>query len=198
MTALDDEFRAVLDKTKIEMRWVQGGPGEFVLYVEQYGLRWHTRVSDADADHATLLAQQTMRLSYLRRKFYESAKAGRKIFIIVRAEPRKHPVPMPDANARADWEERPEPLRVADLMPLLFKLNEYGTNTILYLTRCERGRQSGTVELIAPRIMRGYMDDFVILENVDIRDHVTWMRIAVNAWLLHRDQNLLDQQKAAE
>ena len=196
ITALDDEFRAVTDKTEIEMRWVPSAPGEFIVFSDRYGLRWHTSVFDVDADRTTLFAQQSLRLSYLRRKFYEGLRAGRKIFTISRAEPRKHPIPMPDADELEYWEERPEPLRLADIVPLFLKLNEYGTNTVLYLTRCERDRRSGTVELIAPGVMRGYVDEFVILQDLAIRDHAAWMRVAVNAWLLHNGAGASFRQRS--
>jgi hypothetical protein len=189
MTALDDEFRDAADKTKIEMRWVPSDPGEFILASHRYGIRWHTSVFDPTADQSTLFGQQAMRLSYLRRKFYEGLRAGRKIFTISRAEPRKHPIPMPDADEPPYWEEQPEALRLAELLPLFIKLNEYGTNTVLYLTRCAHGRRSGTVELIAPGVMRGYVDDFVISQDPALSDHAAWLRVAINAWLLDRGPN---------
>jgi hypothetical protein len=195
MNALDDEFRALTDKSQIVMRWVPSAPGEFVLYVQRYGIRWHTNVCDEQADQAALFAQQAMRLSYLRRKFYEGLAAGRKIMTISRAEPRKHPIPMPYAAELDYWEEKPEPLRFAEILPLFLKLNQYGRNTLLYLTRCERGRRPGTVELLAPGIMRGYVDDFVISNDPSIVDHATWMRIAVNAWLLEQGPNAAFRQR---
>jgi hypothetical protein len=96
---------------------------------------------------------------------------------------------MPRAAELNYWEEKPEPLRLSEILPLFLKLNEYGRNTLLYLTRCERGRRPGTVELLAPGIMRGYVDDFVISNDPAIADHATWMRIAVNAWLLDQGPN---------
>jgi hypothetical protein len=185
MGAFEDEFRSVGDKTKIELRWLPSGRGEFVL-ASEYGLRWHTNVFDPSADRPTLFAQQAMRLSYLRRKFYEGLKAGRKIYTISRAEPRKQRIPMPPADEPEFWEEKPEPLRLAELLPLFLLLNGYGNNTLLYLVPCERGRRSGTVELIAPGIMRGYVENFVIVPDPEKKDHAAWLRVAVNAWLLEK------------
>ena len=189
VTGLRDEFRAVGDTGELKMRWVPNDPGEFILSADRYGIRWHTNVFDIETDQDALFAQQAMRLSYLRRKFYEGLNAGRKIFAISRAEPLKHPIPIPDADEPDWWEGLPEPLRLSDVVPLFLKLHEYGTNTLLYMTRCERDRRSGTVELIMPGIMRGYVDDFVISADSRIRDHAAWMRIAANAWLLHQGAN---------
>jgi len=67
---------------------------------------------------------------------------------------------------------------------------------VLYLTRCERDRRSGTVELIAPGVMLGYVDEFVILQDLAIRDHAAWMRVAVNAWLLHNGAGASFRQRS--
>jgi hypothetical protein len=130
-----------------------------------------------------------MRLAYLRRKFYEALRAGRKIITISRAEPRKQPIPVPFVAQPDVWEERSERLRFAEVLPLFLHLNEYSTNTLLYLTRCSHNRPSGTVELIAPGVMRGYVEDFVILPDLHNGDRAAWLRVAVNAWLLDKGPN---------
>jgi len=188
LAGLDDEFKAAAAKQEIELRLQDGDPAEYNLVVARYGIRWHTNVFADETDEATILAQQTMRLSYLRRKFYEGLRAGRKIFTLSRAEPLKHPNPLPYAGELV-WEEKPEDLRLAEILPVFLQLNQYGTNTLLYLTRCAHGRRCGTVELIAPGIMRGYVDDFVILPDMDNNDHAAWLRVAVNAWLLDHGPN---------
>jgi hypothetical protein len=197
MTALDDEFRAATKKAELTLRLPDGPHGEFCLYADRYGIRWHTNVNGGTSDEETIFAQQTMRLAYLRRKFYEAMRAGRKIATISRAEPRKHPVPLPFADESSVWEEKPERLRLGEVLPLFLRLNEYGTNTLLYLTRCAHNRRSGTVELIAPGLMRGYVDDFVILPDLHNGDHAAWLRIAVNAWMLDKGPNASFRDKSA-
>lgn len=197
MIALDDEFRAAADKAQLELRLPDGPNGEYCLYADRYGIRWHTNVYGGTSDEETIFSQQTMRLAYLRRKFYEALGAGRKIMTISRAEPRKHPIPLPFADESNLWEEKPERLRFAEVMTLFLRLNEYGTNTLLYLTRCSHSRRSGTVELMAPGVMRGYVDDFVILPELDIKDHAAWLRVAVNAWLLDQGPNASFRKTAA-
>jgi len=189
MTALEDEFQAVTEKAELKLRLPDGPKGEYCLYADRYGIRWHTNVYGGTSDEETIFAQQTMRLGYLRRKFYEARHAGRKIVTISRAEPLKHPVPLPFADEATVWEEVPESLRFAEVLPLFLRLNEYGTNTLLYLTHCSHGRRSGTVELLAPGVMRGYVDDFVIMADLTIADHAAWLRVAVNAWLLDAGPN---------
>lgn len=196
MTALDDEFQAATVKSELTLRQPVGEGGEYCLYADRYGIRWHTNVYGGMSDGETIFAQQTMRLAYLRRKFYETLRAGRKIVTISRAEPLKHPNPLPYAD-EFFWEEKQENLRLAEVLSLFLKLNEYGTNTLLYLTRCEGNRRSGTVELVAPGVMRGYVDDFVIVPELDNKDHGAWLRVAVNAWLLDQGPNAAFRQVAA-
>jgi hypothetical protein len=195
--ALDDEFKALMQNSEIQLRREINSDAEWELHVDRYGIRWHTGVIAAAADEDTVFAQQSVRLRYLRRKFYETLRSGRKILTISRAEPLKHDNVYPVANELPLWEEKPEPLRAAEILPPLLKLNEYGYNTVLFLTRCEHGRQPGTVEMIAPGFLRGYVDDFVILADPNLQDHVTWLRIVINAWLLTQDADT-DSQRTAE
>lgn len=196
LTALDDEFKAAADKAQIRLALMQGDPGEYNLFADRYGIRWHTNVFQGSADEETIFAQQAVRLGYLRRKFYEAMRAGRKIVTVSRAEPRKHSIPLPFAGEPAVWEEEPERLHLAEVLPLFLRLNEYGTNTVLYLTRCAHNRRPGTVELLAPGMMRGYVDDFVITPEIGDQDHVTWLRVCVNAWLLDQGPNASFRNKA--
>jgi hypothetical protein len=166
-----------------------GKPAEYALHVDRYGIRWHTNVfEDGPEKESAVFANQTMRLAYLRRKFYEGLRAGRKIMTVSRAEPRKHTYAVQYADESTVWEELPEPLRLAEVLPLFLRLNEYGSNSLLYLTRCAHGRRSGTVERIAPGLMRGYVDDFVITPPTETKDHAAWLRVAVNAWLLDQQE----------
>jgi hypothetical protein len=194
LAALDDEFRAAGDKSEISLRVMPGDPGEYALHIDRYGIRWHTNVFEGEADAATIFAQQAMRLAYLRRKFYEALRAGRKIWTIARAEPRKHPIPLAHAGETV-WEERPEQLRLAEVLPVFDRLNRFGTNTVLYLTPCEHDRRSGTVELVAPGVMRGYVESFVITPDPADKDHAVWLRIAANAWLLDQGPNAAFRRK---
>jgi hypothetical protein len=187
--ALADEFRAVTKASELRLWHDRNVEAEWELYADRYGIRWHTGLVAQQADEATTFAQQSMRLTYLRRKFFETLRGGRKILTISRAEPRKHALVYPHADERSWWEEKPEPLRQAEMVLLFLKLNQYGTNTLLFLTRCEHGRHPGTVDLMAPGLMRGYVDDFVITGDTTVLDHVTWMRIVVNAWLLDQGPN---------
>jgi len=197
MIALEDAFKAMDDKAAFQIRQIDEEHKEYSLFLDRYGIRWHTNVNAGEADEDSVLAEQTIRLSYLRRKFFEALRAGRKIFAIARADPHKHSVPLPFAGERKHWEQQSDRLRLEEILPLFLRLNEYGTNTLLYLTRCANGRRPGTVELIALGIMRGYVDDFVITPNAEEQDHAVWMRLAANAWILDKGPNASFRSKVS-
>ncbi len=189
MIALDEEFSAATVKSEIKLQQPDGANGEYCLHVDRYRIRWHTNTFPGTSDDETVLAGQAMRLAYLRRRFYEGLRSGRKIITIYRAAPRRHPIALPFMGEPDTWEEKPERLRFAEVLPVFLRLNEYGPNTLLYVTPCAHNRRSGTVELVAPGVMRGYLSDFVIAPELDEKDHVAWLRLAVNAWLLDTGPN---------
>lgn len=196
LAALDDEFIAATNPEEYSIRTIDDEHKEYSLYLDRYGIRWHTGVAQGEAEADKVLSDQSVRLGFLRRKFYEALRAGRKIYAVARAEPRKHPVPMPLAREPSAWEERSDRLRLPEILPLFLRLNRYGTNTLLYMTRCRDGQRPGTVELLAPGILRGYVDDFVITPDPSHHDHAAWLRIAANAWLLDRGPNASFRSKA--
>jgi hypothetical protein len=189
LLALADEFDSLGDGTAVTLRPIDSEHTEYSLFLDRYGIRWHTNVNVGEADESKVLTEQTVRLTYLRRKFYEGLRASRKIFVIARAEPHKHSEPLAFAGERGYWEESSDRLRFAEVLPVFLRLNQYGKNTILYLTRCANGRRPGSVELLAPGVMRGYVDDFVITPSPETKDHASWARVAANAWLLDKGPN---------
>jgi hypothetical protein len=206
LRGLSDAFRAALQKTDIELYLHPDEPREYMLRIARYGIRWHTLVHEPDADAQTVERDQVIKLGFLRRKFDEGLRAGRKIFTLVRAEPVKLTVPVAgfDAPPRASEErgvnhvlpawDPPEtyeiaaaPLVLAEAQAVLLELNRSGANTLLYFELASPGRPPGTVELLAPGLMRASMASFVILPAGEAANDLDWIRVAANAWLLNRD-----------
>lgn len=189
LRGFDDEFKATTQQLEITLYLHESEPREYMLSVERYGIRWHTMVHEADAEADTVFQQHVQKLGYLRRKFCEAVRAGRKIYIVVRADPCKFDVVMPFWDSALFYEEQPEPLRLAEALPVLTELNRSARNTLLYLVPCRDGRRSGAVELLAPGLMRGYLKTFVISDQVAVADHADWLRVVANAWLLEYGAN---------
>jgi hypothetical protein len=189
LRGFEDQFKATTQQAEIKLYLEEAGGREYLLRIDRYGIRWHTMVNQEDGDHDTVFKQQTIKLGYLRRKFYEGTRAGRKIYAVARSDPPKRDVVMPFYNSAPLYEEKPEPLKLAEALPILTELNRSGRNTLLYLVPCQNGRRSGTVELLAPGLMRGHLETFVILGDPALQDHADWLRIVANAWLLEYGAN---------
>jgi hypothetical protein len=206
LRGLADGFKAATQASETELYLHdEGKPREYMLKIARYGIRWHTLVNETVADAEAVGREQIMKLGFLRRKFEEGLRNGRKIYTLVRSEPKKIEVAMPGWgapdkatssgrpvqlmpvwDAPRSYEEVPPPLCVAEAMAVLLELNRTRPNTLLFFTLCPPGKRPGTVELLAPGLMRGYMASYVILPNGESPNDVDWLRVAANAWLLKR------------
>jgi len=214
LTGLVDAFKAATVATDIDLHLHhEGNPREYMLAIKRYGIRWHTMIHENEAEADTVAREQKIKLGFLRRKFLDGLRSGRKIFTLVRSEPRKMAVVMPGYGAPRigtgnrglipmwdpplSYEVLPPPLCVAEAQAVLLELNRAGPNTLLYIVPCMRGRPSGMVELLAPGLMRGYMSSFVITPTGDDPNDLDWVRVAANAWLLNRSANAAFREKGA-
>jgi hypothetical protein len=209
LLGLADDFSAATKKTEIDLYLhPDGNPREYMLGIKRYGIRWHTMVHEPDAEASVVAAEQITKLGFLRRKFAEGLRKGRKIYTLARAEPLKYSVAVPGygapqvASSRRGkthimpawdppqlYEVAPAPLCLAEAQSVFLALNGSGPNTLLYFVPATSSCPAGTVELLAPGLMRGYMASFVILPDGDLPNDVDWVRVAANAWLLNQDAN---------
>jgi hypothetical protein len=108
--------------------------------------------------------QESARLSFLRRKFIEELAAAEKIFVYKIA-------------AGASDEE---------ILPLHMALNRHGEAMLLWVVPAERNRPAGTVEVILPGLMKGYIDRFAPDANAHDLSFDGWLRVCANAFVLAR------------
>jgi hypothetical protein len=204
LRGLADGFKAATVAADVELYLDDSKPREYMLRIARYGIRWHTTIHEPDtgADAGAVANEQKVKLSFLRRKFQEGLKTARKVYTLVRHEPVRVEVVMapPGAPDKAvghlqlapvwdppkAYEASPGPLCAAEAMTVLLELNRSGPATLLYFVPCTDGRRAGTVELLAPGLMRGYMASFVMLTARDDPNDLDWIRVAANAWALIR------------
>jgi hypothetical protein len=208
LRALDDSFAGATDPSMVELYLHPSEPREYMLRVAKYGITWHTMIHEQDAEAAKVYNDQTVKLAFLRRKFVEGLQAGRKIYVLLRAQPERIEVGLPAWevpetapdeqaplylfpawDAPLMFEEDPEPLRLAEVLSVLQDINRMGANTLLYFVRATSQRPAGTVELLAPGLMRGYLSNFVMLAEKRRDADTDWIRAAANARLLYRNTN---------
>jgi hypothetical protein len=193
LQGLDDAFKAATDPSEMTLRpHTEGSPPEYMLWIDRYGIRWHTLVHQNQADAESVFEEQSTKAVYLRRKFMESLRAGRKIYALARMDPKKIETVMPSWGANSRYELRPEDLRASEVLSVFLSLNGHAKNTLLYFVSAKRhGKPSGLVEMIVPGLLIGYIDCDVILPDVEILDHLEWMRVIVNAWIMEHGANAM-------
>jgi hypothetical protein len=168
LSGLDDEFQAAMQPESMAIGTGDGDPPEYVLELPGYNIRWHTFVPVGEMDERAVLERESVKLGYLRRRFYQGLRSGRKIYVL------KH--------------ERP--LTLAEAMPVLLELNRYGPNTLLYVGTATDGRRSGSVDLMAPGLMRGHLAAFAPTDDVESVDPTDWLRLAGNAMRLDQQSRV--------
>ncbi|PPQ37311.1 hypothetical protein [Rhodopila globiformis] len=155
---------------------LEGGPRkEFMIHEKRYGLVYHTFVYEGERSVWLMREQESARLKFLRRKFLEELEATDKIFVY-------------KFNA---------PIGEEEILPLQMALNRYGDATLLWVVPAEPHRPPGTVEVIAPGLLKGRIDRFAPDDNAHDLSFDGWLRVCANALVLSRLQKSLRQGKPA-
>jgi hypothetical protein len=177
LRALNDDFEAATQPSEMS---VSVSPSavlpEYLIELPRYGMRWHTFVRPADMDENAVLAREAVKLGYLRRRFLDGLRTGRKICLL----------------------KRPQALSVAEAMAVFTELNRRGPNTLLCVSIATDGRPAGSVDLLAPGLMRAHIAAFAPDDDVESADTADWLRVAANAVILDRQWRAANQQDAAQ
>jgi hypothetical protein len=159
----------------IEPRLEGGSRKEFMIHEQKYGLVYHTFVYEGERSVWLMREQEAARLKFLRRKFIEELEAAEKIFVY-------------RYGAGMTLEE---------ILPLHMALNRYGPATLLWVVPAERGRPAGTVEVLMPGLMKGYIDRFAPEDNAHDLSFDGWLRVCANACVLQRLQRGMEGRAPA-
>jgi len=161
--SLSDDFVSAKDPSSAVFSLNNADPREYSMSLPEYDIRWHTFIFEgtelADKDRSSQIAK----LSYLRRRFYEGLASERKIYVL----------------------KTPSACTIDRIIPVLVALNRFGRNWLLVVSTACDGHKAGTVELIGPGLMRGYIDRFAPDNDVETADAYSWLSILANAWTLY-------------
>jgi hypothetical protein len=113
-----------------------GDRGEYYAVLNPYGFAFHTDVGAASLRLDQVRDHELRRLRFLWRKFTEDLEEGRRIFVF------KSGLLMSKAR----------------ISQLVAALRRHRPNHLLWVTPEEAGRPAGTVEVVAPGLMRGRID----------------------------------------
>ena len=159
MRGLDNGFADLGDPANMQFGLDSGEPREYVLQDRAYGLVFHTFIHEGQAVESELIEQQAARLLFLRRKLLEDLAEGEKIFVVKR----NGEITEPEALA------------------LHAALRRHGPNTLLYVVQGDSEHPLGTVERVAPGLLRGYVDRLAPPSNAHDLSLGAWLAVCVNA-----------------
>jgi hypothetical protein len=137
---------------------------EYKAILKPYGFVFHTDVGAAKLPPDQVHGHELRRLRFLWRKLEEDLKDGNRLFVC------KTGVKM--------WK--------GHLVELAALLRRRGPNHLLWVTPEDGGRTAGTVEVVGPGLMRGFIDHLAI-GDVDISFDV-WNELCRRAHGLWREQ----------
>jgi hypothetical protein len=139
---------------------VEGKDREFVVRESVYGMTYHTFQYEDRLEFETVRLQQATRLNFLRRKLMEDIAGGEKIFVI----------------------KRSPPLRPEEVLPVYAALNELGSNWLLWMVPEDAAHKAGTVEVLLPGLLRGYVDRFAPHQDAHDLSMPVWTAVCEAAW----------------
>jgi hypothetical protein len=161
---IDNGFEGLGEIEDIDPR-LEGAPRkEYMIHEKKFGLVYHTFVYEGQRSVWLMREQESARLKFLRRKFMEELESTDKIFIY-------------KFGAGVSEEE---------ILPLHMALNRYGEATLLWVVPAERDRPAGTVEVVMPGLLKGYIDRFAPDDNAHDFSFDGWLRVCANACVLAR------------
>jgi hypothetical protein len=163
---IDNGFEGLGEIEDIEPRLEGGTPKEYMIHEKKYGLVYHTFVYEGQRSIWLMREQESARLKFLRRKFREELQATDKIFVY---------------KFESNVSE-------AEILPLYMALNRYSEATLLLVVPFERDRPAGTVEVVMPGLLKGYIDRFAPSEDARDLSFDGWLRVCANAYVLARLQ----------
>ncbi len=130
---------------------------EFFMTEARLGFIFHTFRGPEQETEAEAIAANEQKLRYLKRKFIEDLEDGEKIWLL-------------KDGCRGDNNEA---------FAFLDALQRKGPNRLFWVTRVVEGRPSGSVEWIAPNLLRGYSGGSH--HDAQVFDAGLWLRLCRNA-----------------
>jgi hypothetical protein len=138
---------------------------EYEIREKRYGMMYHTFQFKGEIDESTLIPKQAARLKLLVRKLLEDLEDGQKIFV---------------------WKDTSRDFSDADAMTLHAELATFAHNTLLWVTLADEAHRTGSVEWMAPGLLKGYIHRFS--DPVPDVDLPPWLELCLNAYLLVQAQ----------
>jgi tetratricopeptide (TPR) repeat protein len=154
---LDDRFAKLGDPEHTELGLTEGG--EYLVRDRRNLYHMHSFVQKDTVDPDVFLSQQVKRLGYLKRKLMDDLTSAEKIFVF-----------------------KSSLSRISDetLCDLRAAIGRYGDGILIGLRRAEPDHPAGSVSVVAPRTLVGYLNTEYSGEQKPI-DFASWRRVLIRA-----------------
>lgn len=168
VAALEAEFEGVGLPENTELLTPGDAEGEYTTRDRRFGMRMHTFVSSREVPPDRMFPQVCRRLQFLRDKLIADLRDGEKIFVY-------------KITARN--------LAAAELVRIRAAMRHYGDNTLLYVRYADPAHPDGTVEIVEPGLLVGYVDRFAMSADEEHLGAATlsWTAICRAAYRLWRN-----------
>ncbi|HVY17132.1 MAG TPA: hypothetical protein VHB27_18050 [Rhodopila sp.] len=161
---IDTGFDGLGQQEDIDPRLEGTDRKEYMIHEKRYGLVYHTFVYEGQRSVWLMREQESARLKFLRRKFMEELDGSEKIFVY-------------KFGSSVTEEE---------ILPLHMALNKRSPITLLWVVPARRDRPAGTVEVLMPGLLKGYIDRFAPDDNAHDLSFEGWLKVCANALVLFR------------
>ncbi len=161
---IDSGFDGLGEPEDIDPRLEGGERKEYMIHEKKYGLVYHTFIYEGQRSIWLMREQESARLRFLRRKFMEELDGTDKIFVY--------------KFGPAVTEE--------EILPLHMALNRRSETTLLWVVPAERDRPPGTVEVLMPGLLKGYIDRLAPESNAHDLSFDGWLSVCTNALVMAR------------
>lgn len=172
LRALDNGMRDFGQLENMEIYLDDKEKPEFVVREKRYDCIFHTFRYQGEIDEEKLRTSESERLVYCARKFAGDLERANKIFVI----------------------KRNVPLEEDEILPLYVALSSFGPNTLLWVVPADAARKPGTVEVVAPGLLKGFIGRFAPHENAYDSMLDDWLELCANAYRV----SLLDKAEREE
>ncbi len=139
---------------------------EYMISDKTFGLYYHAWVMAGERPPEDVHRREIRRLPYLTRKLIEDLTDGEKIFVY----------------------RSMTPISTAQAMKLVEAIRSYGPSTLLWMELADPGHPPGSVEYLAPGLMRGRMDRFAPGSNAHDFSFGCWEKVCRTALAMWAQQ----------
>ena len=164
LRGLDVGFQDLANAADLEFRLEGKDRQEYIVREKRYDIDYHTFRYKGEVDEEKFISSEPARLAFLVREFVDDLRSGDKIFVC----------------------KRNKPLLEHEIVPLYAAINSYGQNFLLWLVPADAENTSGSVEIVMPGLLRGFIDRFAPGENAHDLLLDAWLEVCANAYRLSR------------